>query len=124
MEHAHLAHTRKKENRVGHYLHTRQQAVAKRFDRFIQEKYGPLVRKCLRHRYITLSTALSILIVAGAYGTSDHMGMIMMPRVAADEIEAGVRLPVGTTLDQAARVAEEITESTHQMFENGPDLSY
>src|SRR5690606_6016014 len=46
-----------------------------------------------------------------------HMGMIMMPRVAADEIEAGVRLPVGNTLDQAAKVANEITESTHRMFE-------
>ena len=31
------------------------------------------------------------------------MGMILMPEVSADEIEAGVRLPVGTTPDQAAR---------------------
>ena len=45
------------------------------------------------------------------------MGMIMMPEVSADEIEAGIRLPVGTTQDQAARVAHEVTESTHRMFE-------
>jgi multidrug efflux pump subunit AcrB len=41
----------------------------------------------------------------------------MMPEVAANEIEAGVRLPVGTTLDQASAVAAEITDATHRMFE-------
>ncbi len=45
------------------------------------------------------------------------MGMVMMPRVAADEIEAGVRLPVGTTIEQSGRVAQAITDSTHDMFE-------
>jgi len=41
----------------------------------------------------------------------------MMPVVAADEIEAGIRLPVGTTPDQAARVANEVTASTRRMFD-------
>ena len=45
------------------------------------------------------------------------MGMILMPEVAADEIEAGVRLPVGTTPDQAAEVASEITLATQRMFD-------
>ena len=45
------------------------------------------------------------------------MGMIMMPELSADEIEAGISLPVGTTQDQAARIAHEVTESTHRMFE-------
>jgi multidrug efflux pump subunit AcrB len=45
------------------------------------------------------------------------MGMILMPEVAADEIEAGIRLPVGTTIDQAAKVAEEVTTSTRKMFD-------
>jgi multidrug efflux pump subunit AcrB len=45
------------------------------------------------------------------------MGMIMMPEVAADEIEAGVRLPVGTTIDQAGRVARQVTDATYRMFE-------
>lgn len=114
---AHLAHSSKKPSRMGNALHQRQQKVAKKFDNFIQTRYRPLVDYCLKARYITISAALSCLLVAGAYGVSDHMGMIMMPRVAADEIEAGVRLPVGTTLSQATKVAEEITESTHQMFE-------
>ena len=45
------------------------------------------------------------------------MGMIMMPEVAADEIEAGVRLPIDSTPEQAGRVAWEVTRATHRMFE-------
>ncbi|MFB6345173.1 MAG: efflux RND transporter permease subunit, partial [bacterium] len=47
----------------------------------------------------------------------DHMGMIMMPEVAADEIEAGVNLPSDTTDDQAASVANEITQATQKVYE-------
>jgi multidrug efflux pump subunit AcrB len=45
------------------------------------------------------------------------MGMILMPEVSADEIEAGVRMPVGTTQDQAARIAEAVTQASVEMFE-------
>lgn len=114
---AHLAHQAKNNSRLGRSLHQRQQKVAGALNRWIQHRYRPFIDRCLRHRYITITAALSFLMVAGAYGISGHMGIITMPRVAADEIEAGVRLPVGTTLEQAAKVAQEITDSTQRMFE-------
>ncbi|QDO95711.1 efflux RND transporter permease subunit [Formosa sediminum] len=94
-----------------------QAAFAKGFDQFIDRYYRPYLDVCLKYRYITLSVAITILLIVGGYGYSGHMGMIMMPEVAADEIEAGVRLPVGTTPDQAAKVAHAISASTQRMFE-------
>jgi multidrug efflux pump subunit AcrB len=94
-----------------------QKSIAEAFNRLIKRYYEPFLDLCLRNRYITLSTALGLLLLVGGYGYSDHMGMILMPEVAADEIEAGVRLPVGTTTDQAAKVANQISNSTQQMFE-------
>ena len=94
-----------------------KESFAKGYERIIYKYYRPLLGLCLKYRYITLSAAIALLLIVGGYGYSDHMGMIMMPEVAADEIEAGVRLPVSTTPEQAARVAEEITESTRRMFE-------
>ena len=114
---AHLAHQAKNNSRLSRSIHQRQQKVAGALNRWIQNRYRPFIDRCLRHRYITITAALSFLMVAGAYGVSGHMGIITMPRVAADEIEAGVRLPVGTTLEQAAKVAQEITDSTQRMFE-------
>jgi multidrug efflux pump subunit AcrB len=98
-------------------LETWQGSIAEAFNRVINRHYKPFLEMCLNHRYITFSAAISLLILVGGYGYSDHMGMVLMPEVAADEIEAGVRLPVGTTTDQAAKVATEITNSTQRMFE-------
>lgn len=115
---SHLAHTSKRERtNIGKKARQWQQSFSKKFNHFINTKYRRFLDFCLKNRYITLSSAVALLIVVGGYGYSDHMGMIMMPEVAADEIEAGVGLPVGTTPRQAAIVANEITNSTHEMFE-------
>ncbi|MDO1499567.1 hypothetical protein Q2T40_05170 [Winogradskyella maritima] len=57
------------------------------FDRFVENKYRPFLDLCLQYRYITLSAAVALLLVVGGFGYSGHMGLIMMPEVAADEIE-------------------------------------
>ncbi|MDX1671824.1 MAG: efflux RND transporter permease subunit [Balneolaceae bacterium] len=115
---AHLAHSsRESRFRIGEKIEQWQQAFAEKFNHFVDTYYRSFLDLCLQYRYITLSTAVALLLVVGGYGYSDHMGMIMMPEVAADEIEAGVSLPVGTTPQQAAKVAEEITDATFRMFE-------
>lgn len=115
---AHLGHTSKKTT-TGWVkkLEDWQARFAKKFKWVMNKTYRPFLELTLRHRYITFSGAVSLLIVVAAFGLSDHMGIIMMPEVAADEIEAGVELPVNTTNQQAAAVANEITRSTMQMFE-------
>ncbi|WP_037374121.1 efflux RND transporter permease subunit [Salinimicrobium xinjiangense] len=115
---AHLGHLSEKKSRGWRKkLENWQQSFAEAFNKFVHRYYRPVLDKCLEFRYITLSAAIALLIIVGGYGYSDHMGMIMMPEVAADEIEAGVRLPEGTTTLQAGKVAEEITRSTFEMFE-------
>jgi multidrug efflux pump subunit AcrB len=94
-----------------------QRVVAAVLKAFVDRLYGPTLGVCLRYRYLTLCAAVGLLVVTGAYATSAHMGMIMMPAVAADEIEAGVRLPVGVTRPQAARVAERLTDETMALFD-------
>lgn len=114
---AHLAHVSKRESRFGRRIHAWQQAFAERFNRFVDTRYRTFLDTCIRNRYVTVTAAITLLVVVGGYGYSGHMGMIMMPELSADEIEAGIRLPVGTTPEQAARIAHEVTESTHRMFE-------
>jgi len=115
---AHLAHSSSKPHTgFGRRIHALQQSFSNGFSHFVDTHYRRLLDVCLRHRYISLTSAIAIFVVVAGYGTSGHMGMIMMPEVAADEIEAGIRLPVGTTPDQAARVAGLVTASTRRMFE-------
>jgi multidrug efflux pump subunit AcrB len=116
---AHLAAVERGEPRsaVMRAIKRGQTAFADRFDRFVRTRYSRFLDMCLRNRYVTITAALALLVVAGSYARSDHMGMIMMPEVAADEIEAGVRLPVGTTPEQASRMALALTEASRRMYE-------
>jgi multidrug efflux pump subunit AcrB len=115
---AHLAESRGGgTTRTGRGLHRAQQAFANGFNRGVDRFYRPLLRFCLRWRYITLTAALTLLTVVGGYAYSDHMGLILMPESPADEIEAGVSLPVGTTTDQAVAVADAVTRATTRMYE-------
>lgn len=115
---SHVAHkTRPNKSFLIIRLEKFQGKVANVFNMFIRSVYQPVLNWCLLNRYITLVIALATLAIIGGYAYSGHMGMVLMPEDAADEIEAGVGLPVGTTTDQAAVIAEEITNSTMKMFD-------
>ncbi len=115
---AHLGHSRDRSfSGIGGYIEKFRKAFGRKFEYFLDHYYRPFLGITLKYRYITLSIAIASFLVVGGFAYSDHMGIIMMPEVSANEIEAGVRLPVGTTPDQAAKVAREITRSTEEMFE-------
>jgi len=116
---AHLGHTKEGggSGGLGAKLHGLQQGFSLGFSRFVDTHYRRFLDLSLRNRYITICAGVALFWIVGSYATSAHMGMINMPEVAADEIEAGVRLPVGVTPDQAAQVAHDITDSTQRMFE-------
>ncbi|KAA9132836.1 efflux RND transporter permease subunit [Marinihelvus fidelis] len=115
---AHLAHVHERTHTsVSESMHGWQRRFSRGVSNWIDNRYRPFLGTALRHRYISLTAAVTLLAVTGGYALSDHMGMVLMPELAADEIEAGVRLPTGTTRDQAASIAVEVTEATHRMFE-------
>ncbi|MDA7881938.1 efflux RND transporter permease subunit, partial [Akkermansiaceae bacterium] len=116
---SHLAHVPRKNKRKGLFLPIRilQQHFLRGFEWFVNHIYRRLLDGALRYRYVTIVGSVAIFLVVGKYATSSHMGLIFMPEVSADEIEAGIRLPVGVTPDQAARVANEVTAATQRMFD-------
>ena len=91
---------------------------AGRFNRLVEIVFRPILlivsAVSLRHH---LHCTRRCFLIIGGYATSAHMGMILMPEVSADEIEAGVRMPVGTTPDQAAEIAEAVTQASLRMFD-------
>ena len=117
---AHLAHAKAKpagQRGPGSFLHRGQQRFSAGFNWLVALLYRPVLNVCLRYRYVVSCAALGMFLVVGGYAASAHMGMILMPEVSADEIECGVRMPVGTTRAQAAEIARVITEASLRMFD-------
>ncbi len=116
---AHLAHSRPVVRKRGLFSWPQraQQAFSRFFNRMVVLLYRPVLMFSLKFRYVTSALALGLFLIVGGYATSAHMGMILMPEVSADEIEAGVRMPTGTTQDQSAEIARVVTEASLRMFE-------
>ena len=116
---AHLGHVKKSanDNPILRPIKNVQVKFAKKFDAFVQGPYKSFLDLCLRARYITISAALALLFVSFSYMNSAHMGIINMPEVAANEIEAGISMPVGTTPAQAGAMAIKLTDATVRMYE-------
>ncbi|MEE8567978.1 MAG: efflux RND transporter permease subunit, partial [Anaerolineales bacterium] len=59
---AHLAHQRDRQRRgLFAWLHNKQQAFSNAFSRWVRNRYGPFLESTLRHRYLTIAVAISIL---------------------------------------------------------------
>ena len=112
---AHLAHIRRRNAESGQT--PRQPWFGRKFGQLVELLYTPLLKFCLQFRYITATLALALLLILGGYALSSHMGMVLMPEVSANEIEAGVRMPTGTTPDQAAAIANAVTTASLEMFD-------
>jgi multidrug efflux pump subunit AcrB len=115
---AHLGHRSEGEDIVLlSWLHSGQQRFSAWFKDVVDRYFRPVLSLCLRYRYITLTAAVTLLSVVIGYAYSSHMGMITMPEVSADEIEASIDLPVDTTRNQAAEKALSITDASMRMFD-------
>lgn len=116
---AHLAHVRNTGQgpQNSFFLKRLQQRFAGAFDGFVRGPYQRTLTLLVRHRYTTVAAGLALLAIVGSFATSKHMGIINMPTVAADEIEAGISMPAGTTPAQAGEMALKVTAATQRMYE-------
>ncbi len=118
---AHLAHTR--EGGVtgpGARLHGLQQRFSRAVSRFIEYRYGPVLRLAVRWRYVTLGVGLVLLSVTLAYAMSGRMGFILMPRVESDTAEVTATLPYGSPMTDLERVRDRLESSARTVVaDNG-----
>ncbi|MBU1237793.1 MAG: efflux RND transporter permease subunit [Gammaproteobacteria bacterium] len=118
---AHLAHVRdKRTTRWGEALHSRQQRFSLAFRHFVEDVYGPFLRRAVDHRYFTVTCAIALLAVVAAIPLGGHMGIILMPKVESDSADTTVTLPVGAPLAQAEAVRDRLLAALNKVIaENG-----
>ncbi|WFB37264.1 efflux RND transporter permease subunit [Kiritimatiellota bacterium B12222] len=122
---AHLSHSRKRQlTGFRSKLHGFQQRFSAVFTRWVREKYGPFLDRCLTHRYLVLSAALGILIVVGGYFFSGRMGFSMFSTVESDFSVAKAVLPYGSPVEETERVTRILIEGAESaLAESGhPEL--
>ncbi len=87
-----------------------RKTVTSGIDHVINRIYGPFVRLAVRYRYITLSTALAIVLVTAGFAVGGFVHFVFFPSTDENQIVATVEFPQGTPT--------EITEQAVQQTEN------
>lgn len=122
---AHLGHGRRRKLRgASAWIHHRQQAFSHAFTRWVQNRYGPFLDVCLRHRYLVVCGALALLLAVGGYWAGGRMGFSMFTTVESDQAEASIVLPFGANVEATRRVADRLVQAAQAVVaESGrPEL--
>ncbi len=91
--------------RVEAWLHSRQQRV---IQGWLAPRYLRLLRPALRHRYLTLSAALAALIVTVGMAASGRPRFDFMGQNDSETIQANLRMPVGTPMEETDRIVRRL----------------
>ena len=122
----HLAHI-SGQQRTGAllWLHKKQQSFSHAFRHWVKYRYGAFLDITLSHRYLTVITALSLLIVTLSYATSGRMGLSMFPKTESDFAQASLSLPYGSPVEKTQAIVDHLIRSARssiEQVENGEQL--
>ncbi|MFK8020242.1 MAG: efflux RND transporter permease subunit [Pseudomonadales bacterium] len=121
---AHLAHRRSKsransssaDSPPGRWAEL-QTKMEQGMRRFAKQRYLPLLKKALYWRYLTISIALSIVILVMAVFMSGRAVFQFFPSVESDRVYATLVLPAGTSFSVLEREANKIQEAAYRLKE-------
>ena len=115
---AHLGHQRDRRRRgLSAWLHARQQAFSHGFRRWVRNRYGPFLRLALRHRYLTIATALALLIAMLSYALSGRMGFGLFPKIESDSARATLVMPYGSAVAKTEAVMQRMLRAARQVVD-------
>ena len=113
---------------LSHYKHRdpnepRKENLWQRFqDRFANKVelamtgyYRPFLNACLRRRYLTISVALSLLILTAGLILGGRLKWVFFPEVESDYVSATITMPPGTPVEVTAAAVLWLEESADQV---------
>ena len=122
----HLAHiTDKQRTGLQLWLYEKQQNFSHAFRYWVKYRYGAFLDFTLNHRYLTVITALSLLIATLSYASSGRMGLSMFPKTESDFAQVRLTLPYGSPVEQTQAIVDHLVHAAKasiSQVENGDQL--
>lgn len=92
-----------------------QQRFADGFERFISDRFRPLLRYALDHRYSVVAVFLGVLLLTLALVLSGWARFVFFPRIESDIATVSLTMPVGTPFEVTDRHVQRITAAAFEM---------
>jgi multidrug efflux pump subunit AcrB len=119
---AHLKHIRLRQHSAGQSrLERWQQGFADGFERAVLRYYRPLLKQCLRRRYMTLAIFGGILILILSMILSGWTRFVFFPRIQSETARASLSLPTGTPFEVTDRYIVRMVDAARDLKEKYRD---
>lgn len=93
------------------WLLRQQRKIADGMERFIKERYRPLLALAIRFRYVTVSFFVGLLAVMLSLLVGKHLPFVFFPEVPSDYMVAKLVMPEGTPAETTDAAIEKLEES-------------
>ncbi len=104
---AHLSHGKPPSQRgVLGAVNRGQKWIADKLEVFVERVYTPVIRVALRQRYLTMASAIGILIVTVGLVAGGKVKSAFFPKVEGDTIKVSLELPYGAPVEDTERFAK------------------
>lgn len=105
---AHLAHSGVTRNRVLLSVDRVQETVNRHLRRFVEQRYSPLMQRCIRYRYVTLAGFVGLLVLCSGLVAGGLVRTVIAPDVPGEFISVEVEMTEGSpeerTLETIAHI--------------------
>ncbi|MFV0476440.1 MAG: efflux RND transporter permease subunit [Parahaliea sp.] len=115
---AHIAHSRPPRNRILLFIDRLQVATNRRLRYFIEDHYSPFVERCIRNRYVTLASFLSMLILCSGLLVGGVVRTVLSHSVPGEFLHVDLTMTEGTPEDRTIATIESIVDSLYQLEKN------
>lgn len=113
---SHLKHIRLRQHTTGQSrLERWQQSFADGFERAVLRYYRPLLKLCLRRRYITLALFGGILVLILSMILSGWTRFVFFPRIQSETARASLTLPTGTPFEVTDRYIVRMVDAARAL---------
>ncbi|MAE70721.1 MAG: acriflavin resistance protein [Gemmatimonadetes bacterium] len=117
---AHLAHLKKrKPNPTSkgpmHTWRRVQDSFQRLMDNLIQKAYGPTLERALGLRYAVVGLSLFLLFLTVGTIAGGRTKFTFFPSVEADNVVAGLTMPLGTSVERTSDAVKRLEESAEQV---------
>ena len=122
---AHLAHQKhSKPGDIWSKLNRAEEFFSNLLKRFIRYRYQPVLRWCLRNRYVTLAISISVLLFVAGWIKSKRMGVQFFPKASSEKVLANFELKFGTPVAETKKIHDALVERAWAVAEEhgGRDL--
>ncbi len=75
---------------------------------FIDDVYQPFAERCLRWRYLTIATAIALLLLLFGAAAAGHPRFVFFPQVDGDNVVVSLTMPQGTPIETTSGLMRRI----------------